>query len=99
MAPPVGEPLKPGETAAMKVTVEEIIMTRHDPARRQRANFFGARLKQLRRAVQNRGWPVNIEEVACEHVAAEQQVVSFTEKSAVAERVTGQMQHAQSTPE
>ena len=83
----------------MPFAAQKIVVARHHPARLEPPDFFGAGGNQFRRAVQDRRWTVDVEKIAGEHVAAEQQIMLCAEKSAVAERVARQMHHLQFAPE
>lgn len=96
---PIRKSVQPRETAAMQITVEKVIVARHDPARRELTDFFRAESEQLGRAVENCRWPVNVEEIAGKHIAAEKQVMPFAEKPAVAECMARQVNHTQAAPE
>jgi len=83
----------------MQRAVQHIKVLRHDESGIQATNFLGTGSHQSRVTVQDGRRSVNVEKVAGEQVAAEEQIVLGAVKATMPECVTRQMNHAQSTPE
>src|ERR1700674_837762 len=93
-----GPRMEPVEAAAVQPPVRKVVVVGDDAARGHLVDPLQTAADQVRRCVEDGRRQVEVEEVAGEQVAGEQQVVRLAVETAVPLGVTGQMHHAQATP-